>query len=121
MLVLIFSILFIGQETIYKTDNLVIFIQTLSLTLLSLNARFISPICYQFFAGFNYWLGIFLTKPYGDKLLNQLDGGDGYLEYPPTTLQALIMVDANIIRHFLVLIAILIVIAVFYCITLCCS
>lgn len=113
--------MFIGQETIYKTDNLVIFIQTLPLALISLNARLLQAAYYQFFIGFHHWLGLFLTAGTGEKCLNILNDGDGYVEYPPTTMQTLVLLDVNIVRHFIVLIILLTIIAVIYFLIASCS
>lgn len=98
------SLLYISQELIYKTDNLIILLQTLPLFIYSINIHLLDIAFYQYF--YNFKLIIFNMgssldiQSVGNTILSRVVGeGMIYSESTRMNMLAMLAGDGNIVRH----------------------
>jgi hypothetical protein len=91
-----------GLTIDYKTDNLVILLQTLALFFLSIDIRLLETNFYEILYGFRWIIGKFnwnSSNSLGEAMLNHLIPMDPYVENAESTSQLLVIKDNNIIRN----------------------
>jgi hypothetical protein len=104
ILSLLLTLFYIGLSIDYKTDNLVILLQTLALFLFSIDIRLLETNYYEVLYGFRWIVGKFTanySNHFGDSMIGNLSPVYPYVENAFTTSQLLVIKDANIIRNCL--------------------
>lgn len=94
---------------LYKTDNLVILLQTLPLLMYSLDIGLLDATLYQFFHNFRIMVGQVEGHTWlGGRLLGGIMGEPGpYVENTRTNLIGMLMLDGNLVRHCALLVLVL--------------
>ena len=94
-MLLMITVIYIGDNLIYKTDNAVIFFQFLYLSLLSMDLRSEVRDLYRFLYGFRFMVGHVFDVKWGSMSNSELL----YIEKAPTSAHFLLNVDNNILRN----------------------
>lgn len=91
--------MYIGDGQLYKTDNLMLYCQSLYLALLSMDLKVIEKDLYRFLYGFKWSVGSVGTLHPYITVPSYLNGLSTYIEQARTTAHYLLNVDNNIIRN----------------------
>ena len=97
VLVFLLALQYIGMHTLYKVDNMIIFMQVLTLSLVSINLSFARRDYYRFLYGFRWSAGNWNIDFLQYSIIFR--GKPGYLENAPNNAPFLLTVDNNFLRN----------------------
>ena len=112
MIVFLVSLQYIGLEILYKMDNMILFMQFLALSLLSMTLRFEQKDFYRFLYGFRWAVGNRNIQFLTNSLI--FKGNPLYLENAPNNAPFLLTVDNNVLRNCLPLFFLIAISGVLY-------
>lgn len=126
VLTFIITLIYLSQEMLYKTDNLIILLQTLPLFIYSLNIRLLDVSFYSYF--YNLRLILFNIGSYldvgsiGNRVLAGVVGENAvYMEEIQMNMLVMLAQDGNIVRHCLgYIISLLVIMLVGFACGKCC-